>query len=522
MNKRCYLLFSSIVLSFFIFISYEMLTDGSIAYSKEVGGLITTDEIFTFDESPYEVTSSLVVNEGVIVRVNDDIQAKVVGANTRFIGNGDDTTTDNPTVIDVIVLNDIPSGIAVNPTTNRVYVVHGFQDSLELPVSVVDGSTNEVVDVVMVENNPGIIPGRPIGIGVNIDSNLIYVVSDGGVVSVIDGKSNQVINTIRLENDAENLSSVIGDGVAVNPKTNTIYVANAKFSLVSVIDGLTNQIVDSISIDGNPMTIAINSSTNTIYVDRRDGLISVIDGESNQIVDLIPVDSPTGGIALSTETNRIYVAGSQSGTISVIDGLTNQVVETIHSSAISQQGIVVNPSTNRVFVTNTDFNANNTVNVIDMATNIITETLEVEQSPRGIAVNPSTNFIYVLNDRSSTISVIKDGSLPASTPSVEPSPTPDLSPTISSITLNHLELFRSFKSSSVIVTVRDKNDLPIKDIEIITIVEADGLIKPKVKPDSGFTNDQGEADFEVKFPLGSKNGSITFKAETISVTLLQK
>jgi YVTN family beta-propeller protein len=57
-------------------------------------------------------------------------------------------------------------------------------------------------------------------------------------------------------------------GVAVNPKTNTIYAANYFSNTVSVISGRTNTITDTISFPANsyPYDVAANPRTNTIYV----------------------------------------------------------------------------------------------------------------------------------------------------------------------------------------------------------------------------------------------------------------
>jgi len=56
-------------------------------------------------------------------------------------------------------------------------------------------------------------------------------------------------------------------GIAVNPRTNRIYVANNNWphhGTVSVIDGNTNQVITTIGMAGNLYGIAVNPRTNTI------------------------------------------------------------------------------------------------------------------------------------------------------------------------------------------------------------------------------------------------------------------
>jgi YVTN family beta-propeller protein len=69
--------------------------------------------------------------------------------------------------------------------------------------------------------------------------------------------------------------------------------------------------------------------------------------------------------------------------------------------------VAVNPGTNRIYVTSGNIH-DDTVLVIDGATNAIVTMVNVGMWPEGVAVNPGTNRIYVANQSSDTISVIQD------------------------------------------------------------------------------------------------------------------
>jgi YVTN family beta-propeller protein len=71
-------------------------------------------------------------------------------------------------------------------------------------------------------------------------------------------------------------------------------------------------------------------------------------------------------------------------------------------------GVAVNPSTNRIYVTNGDYD-NNNVSVIDGASNEVIVTVPVGHSPWGVAVNPNTKRIYVADSGDNSVSVV-DGS----------------------------------------------------------------------------------------------------------------
>lgn len=60
-------------------------------------------------------------------------------------------------------------------------------------------------------------------------------------------------------------------GVAVNPKTGTIYLANTGDDTVSVINGRTSTVAATVPDGGAPADIAVNLKAKTIYVTNEDG-----------------------------------------------------------------------------------------------------------------------------------------------------------------------------------------------------------------------------------------------------------
>ena len=54
-------------------------------------------------------------------------------------------------------------------------------------------------------------------------------------------------------------------GIAVNPKTNTVYATNGGHQ-VMVISGQTNKVVSAVSVGRNAGSVAVNPATNPFYV----------------------------------------------------------------------------------------------------------------------------------------------------------------------------------------------------------------------------------------------------------------
>ena len=56
----------------------------------------------------------------------------------------------------------------------------------------------------------------------------------------------------------------------MNPKTNTVYVNSANENAVMVIDGRTNTVVATVDVDSLPQGVAVNTRTNAVYVANQD------------------------------------------------------------------------------------------------------------------------------------------------------------------------------------------------------------------------------------------------------------
>src|ERR671911_430896 len=201
----------------------------------------------------------------------------------------------------------------------------------------------------------------PIGIAVNPSTNKLYVVNEySNTVSVIDTNTDTVKSTISLGN--------FPYGIDINPLNNRIYITNRGSNTVSVLDGSVDTKLHDIAVGKSPVGIAVNPLSNKIYVtDIITDTVTVIDGETNEISAKIPVGKKPTGLAVDIpdkkgENNRLYVANYDSDSVSVIDTTTNEVISNITSIGDSPVGIAINSISNKLYVSNIE---SNTVAVID-------------------------------------------------------------------------------------------------------------------------------------------------------------
>jgi YVTN family beta-propeller protein len=278
----------------------------------------------------------------------------------------------------------IPAGngvraIAVNPNTNRIYVANESSNS----VTVIDGATNATSTIA--------VGPRPQYIAVNPATNRIYV-SHGGdnTQAVIEGAS----GAVRILHTGGNGPFV------VNAATNKVYMIRlGPADEVTIIDGAAHTWYSIATDSWTPVALDVNPLTNRLYVAHyTTGDVRAVDLTSTSDFPptrSVPVWSKPTGIAVNTSTNRIYVIGEdERAPINVIDG-TNYTATSFAPAghARGPRAIAVNAATNKVYAA-----FNGEVIVIDGATNAMAY-VATGGIPVALAVNAATNRIYAVNSQ---------------------------------------------------------------------------------------------------------------------------
>ena len=309
---------------------------------------------------------------------------------------------------------------------------------------------------------PLVIPGlrHPKGIGINLSTHHLYVASrDTDVVYEVDPTANPatVVRSIPVGHEPF--------GVAVNSTTGKVYVANFLGNSLSVISRVTGTVIKTIpfpSLYGEPTYVAINENTNRIYVPlHKGGRLAVIRGDTDTLVTTIAVGAGAWGVAVDPTYNRVFVScrDDQPQRVWTIDGAANAVMwdrliypggtpyalavdallgrlyvsfapegdnprqvlvyrlpETEPSlltavlvgngGADGGGGVVANPATHHVFVTNS---MDDSVTVFDGVTNMVLDWVPVGDDPQCVAVDPGSSIVWVGNRGSNNVSGIPDG-----------------------------------------------------------------------------------------------------------------
>ncbi|MBP1990310.1 S-layer homology domain-containing protein [Paenibacillus eucommiae] len=340
-------------------------------------------------------TSSIGVGRGPHAAAVNPLTNKVyvVNATSNSVSVIDDTYHS----VETVEVGTAPYAVAVNPVTNKIYVANADSDN----VTVIDGETNSTVTV-----EAGSIP---FAAAVNTETNKIYIANLGSDdVTVIDGVTNDTFTVDVGESPF---------ALTVNPITNRIYVANVDSNNITVIDGANDTVITTLPAGSGPNAIAVNPLTGYVYVTNfYSSSVTIIDGATNS-TSTITVGTTPNALAVNEVTDKIYVVNDSSNDVSVIDGASSTVVSTLQTG-MGPNALAIHSAANQIYVANYD---SNNVTVIDGSTEMMT-TVPVGSNPIAIAVSPLSGSVYAVNFNSNEITVYRahDGEQP-------PSTNPDLS-----------------------------------------------------------------------------------------------
>src|SRR6266487_6229859 len=200
----------------------------------------------------------------------------------------------------VIPVGTGPKGVAVDEVTNRIYVAVASDPLQRGPALVpIDGSKDLVAA-------PDVVPLPAPGVGVAFDPNggLVYVaIPTLQEVVVIDPKP----GSARVVGEIRNLGKGTY-GVAVDVRTNLVYVTNRDDDNVSVINTVDFKEIARLPVGRLPEAVGIDPDRGVAYVGNSgENTMSLIDGAKLDVFATLVVGPTPKAAVVDRVSGRVYV-----------------------------------------------------------------------------------------------------------------------------------------------------------------------------------------------------------------------
>ncbi len=358
----------------------------------------------------------------------------------------------------LVVVGEIPDALAVDPSTDTIYVAEVLGTAFPSPpggVSVIDGATCNATVHSGCNQRPPIITvgGGPNWVALDPANHSAYTANNtnnGDAYSTVSVIDTATCNSVEHSGCDQKTATVpVGTqpwALTVDPVLHTVYVANDDDDTLSVIDTSACEAADTsgcshrpptIQVGKGPQALTVDPTTGTLYVANTvDNTVSVIDASSCDGSDpsgcrheppVATVGADPSALAVDTANSSVYVANEAAGTVSVVDAATCNVIR--HTGCKrpvatvrvgnAPSGVAIDQATGTAYVTNL---GDGTVSVIDAIScnaeqtsgcSAASPTVKVGKYPLGIDVDQATETVYVTtlgaNEQGDTVSVI-DGS----------------------------------------------------------------------------------------------------------------
>jgi len=255
-------------------------------------------------------------------------------------GNFTSSDTGLPTVTEVVPVGADPFGVAFDAASGEIFVTNSGSDN----VSVLDG--NDSVPVASVS-----VGASPAGITFDATTGDLYVANNGSNnVSVVSGSSLQVVGTVDVGANPI--------GIAADPISGQVFVADSGDANVTILNASTYQVIATVGVGSVPYGVAIDPVSDVAYVTNSASVnVTVIAAGNDSIVAWITVGpgytyppNELSGLAYDSQDGLVFVGAGYHDML-VINASTQSLEAVLGTDPA---GVVFNPDTGDVCVTNTD------------------------------------------------------------------------------------------------------------------------------------------------------------------------
>ncbi len=323
--------------------------------------------------------------------------AYITGGKSNSVTVINATTGGGFHVIAQIPVGRNPTGIAVSPTRDELYVVNTESNN----VSFIDARTLRVVATVGVHR-------APYCISVSHDGHRGYVANSGSA------------NVAVLDLDNRKLLGVVGVGAKpglaqVSPDGATVVVSNFGGNSVSIMDAAALRVRATIPVCNSPTDIVVlpDSSKAFIACPASNQVAAVaLKGEKHsddRLLALLDVGQNPVSLALKPDGGELFVTNYAGQSFSVIETTANEVSGTYMIGGNPAHAVATSDNS-LLYVSNF---GTNSVGVFSINDGRVIDSVGVGGAPDSLALTADENFLLVADSRAGDVAVIRTTRLPS-------------------------------------------------------------------------------------------------------------
>lgn len=310
--------------------------NGATCNATDTAGCTRFAPTTTIGNGPQGVAADPATNTAYVTNVNDNT-VSVIDSRACNAHHQGGCNRAWPT----FKVGHFPQDLRVDIATDTIYVVNAGDNT----VSVVNGATCNAHDASGCSQAASTVNvgAGPFALAIDQATDTIYVANGNeNSVSVIDGATCNAADTSGCGQTPPTVA--VGNapnGVAIDQRTDTVYVTNSGTNTVWVIDGATcnsthsngcGQTPATVTVGNGPYQIDVDQHTGTVYVDNvGDSTMSLIDGDTcngqnpggcSQPAPAVPVEQLPFGIAVNQQTGVVYITTIVDNDVAAFDGRT--------------------------------------------------------------------------------------------------------------------------------------------------------------------------------------------------------
>lgn len=292
------------------------------------------------------------------------------------------------TIITNVNVGNGPQAVAITPDGTEAYVANNLSDN----VTVINTTTHAVTTTIAVG-------AGPIFIAITPDGTQAFVANNNtNTVSVINTATHMVTETVTVGNEPLD--------IAITPDGSKAYVTNNNSNSVTAINTATYVTTD-IPVGTAPVGLVVTPNGKEVYVaNEKSDTMSVINTATNTVNFTIDLGSRTdpGYPTVTPNGAKVYVADQTGGEVSVISTPTHSVLTTIPAIGGRPLYMVMMTNGSHTYVTDT----RKEVVAINVATNTIVATIQLGTGtqPNYMAISGDDGELYVSEQGEDSVAVI--------------------------------------------------------------------------------------------------------------------